>query len=102
MYREGSPEVRALRARIAAAERWGRTADRQAATAPARRGMRAKFEREADPDGTLSPAERERRADQLMHAHMLRMALASAKARSRRATRGTGPAAQRDAPGKGV
>ena len=87
MYREGSPEVRALRARIAAAERWGRTADRQAATAPARRGMRAKFEREADPDGVLPPDERERRVDHLMHAHMLQMALASAKARSRRAAR---------------
>jgi hypothetical protein len=87
MYREGSPEVRALRARIAAAERWGRTVDRQAATEPARRGMRAKFEREADPDGVLSPDERARRADQLLHAHMLRMALASARKRSRRASR---------------
>ena len=84
MTRSDTPEERVLRARIAAAERWGRTVDRTAATAPARQGMRAKLEREADPDGVLPPHERARRADQLHHAHMLRMALASAKARSRR------------------
>lgn len=72
---------RALIARIAAAERWGRTVDRQAATAPARRGLRARFEREADPDGVLSDDERTRRGDDLMRAHMLRMSLAAKKAR---------------------
>ena len=77
---------RVLVARIAAAERWGRTRDRTAATEPARRGLRAKFEREADPDGTLSPQERMRRADQLMQAHMLRMSRAAAQARRRAAS----------------
>jgi hypothetical protein len=72
---------RAVIARIAAAERWGRTADRSAATEPARRGLRAKFEREADPEGALDAAERTRRADALMTAHMLRLARASAQAR---------------------
>lgn len=83
----GSPEDRALTARIAANERWGRTVDRTAATAPARRGMRAKFEREIDPDGTLAttqPAELERRVDQLQKAHMLRMSLAAKQARRRK------------------
>ena len=42
-------------ARIAAAERWARTSDRTAATEPARRGLRARFEREADPDGCSTP-----------------------------------------------
>ena len=73
---------RAVIARIASAERWARTRDRIAATEPARRGLRAKFEREADPDGTLDPAERARRADALLTAHMLRLARTSAKARS--------------------
>ena len=77
--------ARVLSARIAAAERWGHTTDRSAATAPARRGLRAKFEREADPDGALSAQERTRRADQLMHAHMLRMSRAAAQARRRAA-----------------
>lgn len=76
---------RVLVARIAAAERWARTTDRAAATAPARRGLAAKFEREADPDGLLAPDERARCADLLMRAHMLRMARRSAQAR-RRAT----------------
>jgi hypothetical protein len=74
---------RVLIARIAAAERWGRTADRGAATEPARRGLRAKFEREAYPHEALSPQERARRADQLGHSHMLRMSRAAAQARRR-------------------
>lgn len=78
-----TPEERSLSARIAAAERWGRTADPKAATAPARAGLRARFVREADPDGTLDPADRERRADHLMRAHMLRMSLRAKAARRR-------------------
>lgn len=76
-------DERTLVSRIAAAERWGRTRDRTAATAHARAGLRAKFEREADPDGTLTPAERAARADSLMRAHMLRMSLAAKSARRR-------------------
>ena len=74
---------RALIARIAASERWGHTGDWSAATAPARRGLRAKFELEADPDGVLPIDERARRADALQRAHMLRLSLASARARRR-------------------
>src|SRR3954454_10943040 len=76
-----TPEERSLVAQIAAAERWGRTPDRTAATAPARAGLRAKYAREIDPLGVLDPAEVERRVDQLMHAHMLRMSLAARTAR---------------------
>ncbi|TDO52616.1 hypothetical protein EV643_102455 [Kribbella sp. VKM Ac-2527] len=76
-----TPEERSLVARIASAERWGRTPDRTAATAPARAGLRAKFAREVDPDGTLDPAEVDRRVDQLHRAHMLRMTLKAKAAR---------------------
>ena len=79
-----SAQDRSLVAQIAAAERWGRTPDRTAATAPARAGLRAKFEREVDPDGTLDPAELGRRVDQLVRAHMLRMSV-KAKASRRKA-----------------
>jgi hypothetical protein len=79
---------RAVIARIAAAERWGRTSDRAAATEPARRGLRARFEREADPDGVLDAAERARRADARMTAHMLRLARASARVRRSATERG--------------
>lgn len=78
------PADRTTIARIAAAERWGRTPDRAAATAPARAGLRAKFAREVDPDGRLDVAELERRVDSLMRAHMLRMSL-KAKAARRKA-----------------
>jgi hypothetical protein len=78
-------EDRTLIAKIAAAERWGRTADRTAATAPARAGLRAKFSREVDPQGTLPAAELERRVDHLMRAHMLRMTHRAAQSRARRA-----------------
>lgn len=78
-------EHRSLRAQIAAAERWGRTKDRTAATAPARAGLRAKYAREVDPDGRMDPAEVERRVDSLMRAHMLRMTLKAKQARQRAA-----------------
>jgi hypothetical protein len=77
-----NPEDRALIAQIAAAERWGRCDDRSAATLPARKGLRAKFAREVDPEGTLPAAEVERRVDSLMRAHMLRMSLAAKAARA--------------------
>jgi hypothetical protein len=78
-----NPDERALVARIAAAERWGRTPDRNAATAPAREGLRAKYARDADPDGRLDAEDLERRVDSLMRAHMLRMTLAAKSARRR-------------------
>lgn len=85
------PEERALVARIAAAERWGRCTDRTAATAPARNGLRAKFAHEIDPDGTLPPDELERRVDDLQRAHMLRMSL-KAQAGRRKAKEATAAA----------
>ena len=93
-----SKDERVIIARIASAERWGRTGDRSAATEPARAGLRSRFEREANPDGTLPPAEVAQRADHLMRAHMLRMSLKAAQARRRstesstRRALGDGPA----------
>jgi hypothetical protein len=82
--RERATEA-SLRGRIAAYERWARTSDRAAATAPARRGLDARFEREVDPNGELDPAERARRVEAKRKAHFTRLALLSA--RSRRAAR---------------
>jgi hypothetical protein len=75
------PADRSTIARIAAAERWGRTADRTAATASARAGLRAKFAREVDPNNQLDTAELDRRVDSLYRAHMLRMSRAAKAAR---------------------
>jgi len=78
------PEVRSLVASIASNTRWGLEPDRRAATAPARAGLLARFEREADPDGQLEPSERAYRAEKLLQAHMLRMSLKAASARRRK------------------
>jgi hypothetical protein len=79
------PEDRATVALIAALERWGREPDLTAATQPARDARRAKLAREVDPDGVLDPAEREKRVDHLVKAHMLRMSLSAKKARAAKA-----------------
>lgn len=78
--------TRQLAGRIGAHESWARTADRAARTAPARRAFLARFEQEVDPENTLTPAERSRRAEHLRQAHMARLALKSAQARRKVAT----------------
>lgn len=70
--------------RVAALTRWAHESDPQAATAPARKGFLAKFEREVDPDGTMPPGERLVRAERLMKAHMSRLAGKAAEARRRK------------------
>jgi hypothetical protein len=76
-------EDRRLRARIAAYAKWARTDNRTLATAPARAGFDARFEREVEPDGQLSAPERARRAGFARRAYFARLALLSAKARRR-------------------
>lgn len=60
--------------------------DARASTIAARAGLRAKFIREADPEGRLSADERQRRAEALMRLHMSRLALRSAQVRRQRKT----------------
>ncbi|GAA2327374.1 hypothetical protein [Dactylosporangium salmoneum] len=79
-----TPAQRELAASIGSLTRWSRVHGdeaRRAALAPARRGLRAKWEQEADPDGRLSPAELDAAVERLKQAHYRRMALASSKAR---------------------
>lgn len=63
------------------------THDSREITAPARRAFLSRFEREVDPQGTLAPEERARRAEMAKKAYFTRLAYASAKAR-RRSVRG--------------
>lgn len=74
-----------LASRVGAHQSWAKTFDRSARTAPARRALIEKFERLADPDGVLLPAERAKRAESLRNAHYARMALRSAQVRRHRA-----------------
>jgi hypothetical protein len=80
-----SPEQRSLRASIAAHAMHGQN-DSHETTAVARAGFIAKFLREVD-EGTpgLPEAERLRRAEHLLRAHMKRLALASSRARAKKA-----------------
>ena len=83
-----SAEERELRARLAAHAMHARN-DSRAVTANARRAFLDRFEREVDPDGVLPVAERLRRAEHAKQAHMLRLALRSARARRMRAPEGS-------------
>ncbi len=87
---------RRLSAQIAAHDSWARTTDRSARTAPARAALMAKFERQVDPDDSLPPDERARRAEHARKAYFARLALKSARAR-RRAREETATAASAEA-----
>ena len=50
-------------------------------TVPARRAFNAKFLHEVDPDGVLSEAERDKRAQSARKAHFAKLALKSSQAR---------------------
>jgi hypothetical protein len=76
--------LRSLRGPIGAYTRWANTDDRLKATQPARDGLYAKFERQVDPEGKLSPQERAKRAEYARRAYYQRLALKSVQARQRR------------------
>lgn len=75
-----TPTERSLRAKLASESRWART-DPDQASEDARRRQHERFEHEVDPNGTLPPTERARRAEHARKAYMMRLALKSAKAR---------------------
>jgi hypothetical protein len=75
---------RAVWGRIGAHESWGRTADRNARTAPARRALEAKFLAEAAGDPV--------RAANIRSAHYQRLAMRSVAARRAKLARGDGAA----------
>jgi hypothetical protein len=79
-----NPADHALIARIAAHTSWANTTDPSARTANARAAALERFERQVDPDGTLPPAERARRAEAARKAHFLGMARKSADSRRRK------------------
>jgi hypothetical protein len=78
-----TPAQRSLRARTAAHISWANTPDPTARTAPARQAALDRFEMQVDPDGTMNPAERTRRAASAKKAYFLGLAAKSAAARRR-------------------
>lgn len=73
---------------MAAHESWARTLDRSARTAPARRALLDKFERQVDPHNELTPGKRAELAESARKAHYARLAFLSARARRRRGAAG--------------
>lgn len=69
------PTTARLRAQVAAHARWAKCTDRTAATAAARQAADSRWERLVDPDGTLDPAERAKRAQSARNAEMARLNL---------------------------
>lgn len=80
-----TPAERRLAGQIGAEISWAHTEDRSKRTAKGRKAFLDKFERQVDPDETLTPAERAKRAEHARKAHFKRLALKSAQARRRRA-----------------
>jgi len=76
-----TPAARTLRAKLAA---HSLHAQGKTNTKPATEAFMRKFEKEVDPDGTLPPDERRKRAEHARRAHMARLALKSAQARASR------------------
>lgn len=87
-YESMTPSERSLRARIAGHQSWANTSDPSARTKPGRDAAMARFEREVDPDGTLSEEERKRRAEHAKSAYFTKLAYRSARARR---AKGGGP-----------
>lgn len=82
-----TPGERSLRASIAANVGWSECKDRSARTRPGRAAFLARFEKEVDPSNELPPEERAKRAANARSAYFKRLALKSAKARRRAASR---------------
>lgn len=85
-----SDAQRILTGAIGGLTRWSRVnspAARTEALAPARAGRQRAWERQADPDGVLTPTELAAAVERLKKAHQARMTLASAQARSARTRR---------------
>ena len=84
-----TPQEAALRGRLGAYTMHSRH-DARETTAKAREAFLSRFEREVDPDRVLPEGERRRRAEFARKAHFARLALASARARAKKAARKNG------------
>jgi hypothetical protein len=81
-----NPKERSMHAQIAALELHSRMSPEEATrhTEPARQAFMRRFVDQVDPDRTLPPKERAKRANQAMRAHMARLRLLRARKRAQR------------------
>lgn len=78
-----SPAEQRLQRIAAVHSSWAKTPDRAARTAPARMAWEARFEKQVDPDGVMTPAARSKAAESARKAFYADMARKSAAARRR-------------------
>ena len=76
-----SPSQRSTRARLAA---FVMHSEGKTNTRPASAAFLQRFERQIDPDGTLAPDERARRAEWALKAHMSALSLRASQARAKK------------------
>ena len=79
------PAERTFRARLGAHTSWANTVDPASRTAKAREAALGRFEKQVDPEGTMDPEERARRAEHAKKAYFAGLGLKSATARRKRA-----------------
>lgn len=77
------PQMRSQYGRLGADISWARTPVRSERTAPARRALEGKWERDV-PDTVTDPDERRKAAASLRKAHYRRMSIAGVEARRRK------------------
>ncbi|REH43609.1 hypothetical protein [Kutzneria buriramensis] len=73
-----------MRAQAGAHSMWAKTGDRTERTAIARKKFLDRFEKQVDPNGELTPAERAKRAASARRAYFTGLALRSSVARAAR------------------
>jgi hypothetical protein len=78
-----TPSQRQTRSRHGSHKSWANTVDRTARTAPGRAGLLRKFEDQVDPDRTLTPEDRAKRAESARKAYYTRLSMLAVKARQR-------------------
>jgi hypothetical protein len=78
-----SPALLVLRTALAAARDWADPENQAARAAALRRVIHDEFDRQVDPDGTLRPDERGRRAYNARCAHFALLTYRSSRARTR-------------------
>ncbi len=86
-----TPAQRSMRARAAA---YAMHAQGKTNTAPAIAGQLARFEREVDPDGLLTPEDRARRAGFALRSYMAKLGLKASKKRAASTGKPTAPEVQ--------
>lgn len=79
------PKRRSQIASLAAHTSWARTPVRAERMAPANRAREKKWEKQVDPEGVLSPADRARAAASARAAYYRRLSMAGVEARRARA-----------------